>query len=108
MSAYDYLRHRPFLVVELFSRPGDGVRTERKGWRKSVGNIKVIDYPRVVNRISDTTMRRATVIIDLQHDKVIKNRYKCDGTAFDDEILVTYMSRYADVIEHAKLKASLA
>lgn len=107
MSAYDYLRHRPFLVVELSSHPGENVRTERKGWRENLGNLKVYDHPRVVNRISDTTMRRAAIIIDLVNDKVIKNRYKADGSAFDDEILESCKKKYGEIITQAKLAASL-
>jgi len=37
-SKFDYLRHRPFFIIEIYHLPRSGVRTERKGW------ARVVDY----------------------------------------------------------------
>ena len=106
-SKFDYLRGRPFLVVELSSHPADSVHTERKGWHDNVGNVRIVDHPRIEQRISNNTMRRATIIIDLLNDCVIKNRHKSDATMFDDEVLESCKKKYADIIQSAKLRATL-
>jgi hypothetical protein len=104
---FDYLRGRPFLVVELSVHPAAHARTERAGWRKNLGNVRVLDLPRIVNRISDKIMRQASIIIDLKHDCVIKNRHKANAEMFDDEALKHCKEKYSDMIYHAKLAASL-
>lgn len=101
-SYLDYLRGRPFLVIEVWGRPDERVRTERKDWHSVTGNMVVTDRPRVVQRISPSTLRYAMVIIDVLNDKVIKNRYKSDGTAFDDEILKRCKDKYRDVFARSQ------
>lgn len=103
----DYLRGRPFLIVELSVHPAKHVRTERAGWRKNLGNVHVLDHPRIVNRISDKIMQRASIIIDLMNDCVIKNRHKANAEMMDDEALQSCKRKYSDMIYHAKLAASL-
>jgi len=98
VSKLDYLRHRPFLVVETFASPAHGTRTERKGWRK---HPSVSEIPRLVRRISHTTMRNATVIIDLINDRIIKNRLITDGIMFDDEALAHYKAKYSEIVASA-------
>jgi hypothetical protein len=87
---FDYLRHRPFLVIDFFTKPT--VKTERPGW---TATARLVEHPRVVQRISHHTMRTATVIIDLLNERVIKNRLRDNGTMFDDEVLKHYRARYA-------------
>lgn len=92
-SKFDYLRQRPFLVVDYVIRPTD--RTERAGW---MANHTVEEHPRVLLRISPQTMCRATVIIDLLNDRIVKNRLRTTGTLFDDEALAHYKRKYADMV----------
>ena len=86
---FDYLRHRPFLVIEFYAQPVEGTRTERKGWL-----AKQVEHPRLLQRISHTTMRTATVIIDVWNDRVLKNRLCADGKMYDDEVLEHYKAKY--------------
>lgn len=94
VSKFDYLRDRPFLVIDFFIRPTG--RTERKGWTKTYE-----EQPRVLLRISNKTLCRAHVIIDLVNDRVIKNRLRSTGRLFDDEALNHYKNKYADAIRSA-------
>lgn len=95
-SKFDHLRHRPFLVIDTMIHPPSGLHTERKGWRKHQIST---EHPRVLGRISHTTMRTATVIIDLWHDRMIKNRHSVDAIMFDDEALAHYKAKYPHLIQ---------
>ena len=95
-SKFDYLRDRPFLVVDFLIRPTE--RTERKGWKES---HTYEESPRVLLRINSKTLCRATVIIDLVYDRVIKNRLRANGDLFDDEALKHYKTKYAGAIASA-------
>jgi hypothetical protein len=53
-------------------------------------------------------MRRATIIIDLINDRVIKNRHKSNGMMFDDEVLASCKDKYRDLIDRAKFMANYA
>lgn len=95
VSKYDYLRRRQFLVIETYIVPVGGVRTERKGWKEH--NFTLSERHRVVDRISDKIMKVAAVIIDVQKDRVVKNRFKSDATLFDDEALAHFKGKYPEV-----------
>ncbi len=95
MSNPFYLRDRPFLVIETYHKPAKNVRTERKGWHKLTGNWDAKEIPSVVRRISDKMLRRATVIIDIERDVLVKNRYS-DSPAND--VRKHYLSRYASLV----------
>ena len=95
-SKFDYLRGRPFLVVDFLIRPTE--RTERKGWKES---HTYEEHPRILQRISALTLSRATVIIDLANDRVIKNRLRSTGDLFDDEALTHYKRKYSEVVASA-------
>jgi len=97
-SKFDYLRRRRFLVIERFNQPTEKANTSRKGWTKEPENLKSIDHPSIATRISAAIMQQALVIIDLTNDSVIKNRLRCDATAFDDEVLAHYKSECAKMI----------
>jgi hypothetical protein len=101
ISKYDYLRHRPFLVVTFYHQPTDGARTERKGWANP-STLHTVQHPAVVTRISSALLRSATVIIDILRDQVIKNRLRDNAIAFDDEVLARYTTEYATMIADAK------
>jgi len=98
VSKFDYLRDRPFLVVDFLIRPTD--RTERKGWKE---HHTFEEYPRILQRISHKTLCRAHVIIDLANDRVIKNRLRDTGDLFDDEALNHYKRKYAEQVGSALL-----
>ena len=83
-SKFDDLRHRPFFIIEIYHLPRSGVRTERKGWA-SDSTLQTIEHPYLRDRISDSVMRRAAVIIDIMSDTVIKNSLR--SSVADDELL---------------------
>lgn len=97
-SKFDYLRNRPFLVIDYYMRPNGAVRTERKGWQAKGGTQH--DTPSIAYRISNTTLRRAAVIIDLLNNRVIKNRQQ-QTMMFDDEALAHYKDKCAEIIHPA-------
>lgn len=97
-SKFDYLRNRPFLVIDQYLRPNGAVRTERKGWQTHGGTHH--DAPSIAYRISHLTLRRAAVIIDLLNNRVIKNRQQ-QTMMFDDEVLAHYKTKCAQIIQPA-------
>ncbi len=98
---FDYLRYRPFLVIEVSIHPKRGVNTSRKGWKSDNENVDLRQTPTVVYRISDKILRRADVIVDIQNDKMVKNRLrmsqKIDPNLFDKQILTYLKEKYKDV-----------
>lgn len=107
VSHFDYLRYRPFLVIDVSTQPAANVQTKRKGWTESVKNLKVMENPSVVDRVSDKIMRQATVIIDIMNDVIVKNRLrlktdKIDAATSDAEILEYYKTKYSDIVEQGR------
>ena len=107
VSRFDYLRYRPFLVIEVSTQPAANVRTGRKGWTESVKNLSFMENPSVVDRVSDKIMRQATVIIDIMNDVIVKNRLrlttdKIDAATSDVEILEHYKMKYSDIVEQGR------
>jgi hypothetical protein len=96
VSKFDYLRRRPFLVIERYRHATKGERQRSKG-----PDLSTTDYPFIVHRVNDRVIRSATVIIDIQQDCVVKNRLKTDATMFDDEVLKHYKEKCADMIQSA-------
>lgn len=94
----DYLRFRPFLVIDLYNSPADHVKTHMKGWTGLPKNWMSRENPYVVDRINTKHMKQATVIIDLMNKKLIKNRFS--GTP-GDEVIAHYQSRYSTQIAEA-------
>jgi len=99
-SKFDYLRQRPFFVLEIYHRPRSGVRTERKDWM-SEATIQSVEQPRLVTRISHSVMLHATVIIDIRSDAVIKNGLR-DGIASDAAILTRCKREYSAMFASAR------
>ena len=100
-SKFDYLRHRPFLIIEIYHLPRSGVRTERKGWA-SDSTLQTLEHPYLRERISDSVMRRATVIIDITFDTVIKNSLR-SGVA-DDELLKQCKRKHSSLFATARAR----
>ena len=97
VSKFDYLRHRPFLVIERYRQATKGQRASSKG-----SDLSTTDHPFIVRRISHRIMRTAIVIIDIRQDRVVKNRMKTDATMFDDEVLKHYKEKCADMLRTAR------
>ena len=95
-SKFDHLRHRPFLVIESFVRPNGSVRTERNGWQGTGSGRH--EHPSIVQRVSNTTMRKALVIIDLLRDRVIKS----PSGSLEGEVLAYYKDKYPDMFQVAR------
>ena len=97
-SRFDYLRNRPFLVIETITQPSGSARTERKGWQKTPGNLHVEEKPYMVARISTNIIKRAAAIIDVVNDTVVKNRL-----GLKSEILLDHAkSKYGSMIQQSK------
>jgi len=100
-SKFDYLRHRPFFILEIYHLPRSGVRTERKGWA-SDSTLQTIEQPYLRDRISDSIMHRATVIIDIMSDTVIKNSLR-SGVA-DEELLKQCKQKHSTLFGTARAR----
>lgn len=100
VSRYDYLRGRPFLVIEAImsctSRP------ERKGWVSDPFRIGVSERTRLVKRISNRTMRTASVIIDIQRDAVVKNNLSNDNAV----MLAEMKAKHASLLDQGRAMMS--
>jgi|ERR1035437_2977299 hypothetical protein len=101
-TKFDNLRFRPFLVIEMRYSPaknkehGPGrTRTEQKGWWNIKENVKTDEVPLIVNHISSNILQRATVIIDLVNDVVVKNTTNVPANAFDVRT-ITYKKKEMD------------
>ena len=82
-SKFDYLRFRPFLVIEMWYHPNEKVRTNRKGWWNDKANVKSEEVPSVVSHIDETILRRASIIIDVLKNVVIKNTMNVPANEFE-------------------------
>lgn len=95
MSHLRNLRKRPFLVVNSFSVPAQGVATNRKGFMGVTGNMSTFERAIIVDQVNNNHMTSATVIIDILEAKVIKSRYDND----EKNVVDTYMIRFQKEVE---------
>jgi hypothetical protein len=91
----DYLRNRPFLVVEISQRPAPDVNTGVRGWQDQPGALQSFEKVSFLDRIN----KRASyaVIIDIINSVVIQN----GSSRSDDEVMATYLSKYRDKVTDA-------
>lgn len=95
----DYLRNRPFLVITHVQRPSKSIDTRKAGWSTPDTEWDVSENMIVVDRIKTHQMNQATVILDLLHGKVVKNRFGDNNTA----VFKAYFDRYQqDIVEALK------
>jgi hypothetical protein len=87
------LRNRPFLIVNTFTRPAEGVDTSKKGWNRVTGNWDVYESVMIVDRVNDKHMRDASVIIDIMQSRVITSRFTDKS---DDATVEHYLGKYMD------------
>jgi hypothetical protein len=97
-TKFDNLRHRPFLVIQVFTHPERNARTEIKGWQKAVGSQYVTEHPTLVDHVSKNTWMRAEIIIDIIHDRLIKTQLLGNR----EEIFNNFKKKYAEIINRSK------
>lgn len=100
----DYQR-RPFLAIEIYRQPSASARTHRKGWGDDPRNWRNEERAVPVSRMRPGVLRRASVILDIECDRLLKNRW---GDEQHDAILAHYAEKYAAQIERAKALARVA
>lgn len=88
--AKDYLRDRPFMVVNFLYRPREGVKTEIKGWSDVSGSMQTMEQVGFVDRINNIVNHG--IVIDIINSKVLRNT----TDKSDDEIVSTYLGTYRD------------
>ena len=93
-----YLRNRPFLCIEFVQRPAKGVNTAKAGWQHVTGNVASFEKPSVVDRINDTQMRSANVIIDVLNSKCIKG---VTDDVSEEQIVGYFLEKYRDQVKEA-------
>jgi len=85
------MRSRPFLVVKTISRPAAGIDTKVKGWADRKDAWTVYERVSIEDRVSDKSMREATVVVDILGGKCVKNRF-----GNDDNVAGHYMEKYKE------------
>jgi hypothetical protein len=105
------LRNRPFMIITHMYSPaknesGKMPPTHVKDWiNKKLGEIAMSEIASFADRIDDSTMTTASVIIDLLDSKIVKNRQapvmKEDGVLMtqkevDDAVVNFFMEKYAE------------
>jgi hypothetical protein len=95
----NYLRNRPFLVVEYIARPVAGSKTHIKDFAKSA-EWDVTEKPSIVRNVSNRIITDAHVIIDLLRHKVIKNRFNKDP---DEVVYAHFYTKYQAEIDQVVL-----
>ena len=93
-----YLRNRPFLVIGIISRPSQGVNTSKPGWAGVTGSTTVYEQPSLVDRVNDSHLKNASVIIDVINGKIVKNTFK-DTPA--SEVVNHYLEKYRPQVTEA-------
>lgn len=94
-----YLRDRPFLVITIVRRAGKNAKTHVAGWTDRQDNWDSFEQPVVVDRVNDTHMRNANVIIDVLQGRAVKNSFSAHNT--DEEVTQHYLAKYAKYVEDA-------
>lgn len=95
---FSNLRNRPFLVIKTIQRPVKPSITRRKGWAEAEGNWQIFEHTSVVDRVSDKTLREATVIIDVMRSSCVTNRF---GHVTDTEVVHHYLGKYGTQVKEA-------
>jgi hypothetical protein len=95
---YSNLRNRPFLVIKTIQRPVKPSITRRKGWAEAEGNWQIFEHTSVVDRVSDKTLREATVIIDVMRSTCVTNRF---SHVTDTEVVHHYLGKYGTQVKEA-------
>ncbi len=93
-----YLRNRPFLVVNIIYRPQKNVNTSKKGWHEVAGNMSAFEQASLVDRVNDTHIRNATVIIDVMNAKLVKSQH---SDTPEQEVVTHYLEKYRSQVTEA-------
>ena len=93
----NYLRNRPFLLVEFSYVAGPNVNTSEKGWSQKDGALKAMQKVTIVDRVSSKQEVRSRIIIDIIDSKMVKNS---SGVA-DETVMAEYLSQYKDEVVEA-------
>jgi hypothetical protein len=91
----DYLRNRPFLIIEYASKPAVGQKPHLKDFGKTA-EWEVTEIPSIVTRIGKRHEIEAHVILDLFNKKVIKNRFSKDEP---EVVYAHFYTKYQEEID---------
>lgn len=99
--------HRPFLVVDIYSVPAKEAKTHKKGWGEAMTSWNTNEHPYLVDRITPKHLRQASIIIDINNETMVKNRFD-DGTdGINDDVMAHYTTKYAEYIQQAKKMSAM-
>ena len=90
------LSGQPFLVVQFFQQPREGVDTRVKGWREKAENLVNYERAFVVDRVSSKDAS-SPVIINLVNGEVVNNAVNKPT----DELVAHYITKYEDMIKES-------
>jgi hypothetical protein len=88
-----YNRNRPFLMITRLAHVAKGVRTEIRGWDKKSENTRIEENHRIIDRVNDTHMRDAVVIIDVVKNVCVKNAMTDSP---DNEVISYFLQKYKE------------
>lgn len=87
-----------YLVVNEIFRPNSHVRTHKAGWHQQPGAWTSAERVSIVDgTLKRNVLAEASVVIDLVHNTVLKNR----GGDADKAVSALYLERYQDDIKQA-------
>jgi hypothetical protein len=105
-----------YLVITVYHKPKSGVRTEKStiydqpdvgrrtketSWTLNPNLWEDIEVPELVSRISKNRLLHAAVIIDVNNDKLVKNRFTKNSP---EEILTHFKKKYGQYLPQKEIK----
>jgi peptide deformylase len=95
--------NRSFLAVTIYHTPHKHVRTEKKGWNLKVSNWTQTEVPEILSHISLNKLCSAAVIIDLNKNVLVKNRFSQNDPT---DILNHYKKKYVPFLNAEATESS--
>lgn len=86
-----------YLVIIVSHHPAVGIKTEKKGWNKQPQNYDVQESPRVTFRLTKEIIQRASIIININERKIIKNSF--DNIIEPDTLIEHFFTKYKTMLQ---------
>lgn len=92
----NYLKGRPFLIINEYVTASPLAKTEKKGWQEDQGSRLVSEAPSIVDNVTHNILVKSSIVIDIINTKIIKNRRGVEEN--EDKTVNYFLEKYKDVI----------